>query len=66
MRHSDTYSPIEIKQWSVDEEYAPGKWAPARPCPYEFSFGQLLRSFRIAWHVLVGRYDALNWNADRM
>ena len=65
MRHPNVYSPIEIKQWPNDEEYAPGKWAPARAMPFSFSFRQLWRTLKITWHVLTGKYDALNWEGDR-
>ncbi len=65
MRHPDTYSAIEIKQWTTEEEYSPGKWAPSRPEPYSFSFPMLYRSIKIAFKVLIGKYDALNWNGDR-
>jgi len=65
MRHPDVYSPTEIKQWATDEEYKPGKWAPSRPLPYSFSFSQSWRSIKIAFKVLIGKYDALNWDGDR-
>ncbi len=60
MRHPDVYSAIEIRQWQTDEEYSPGKYAPSRPCPFSFSISQLWRSIKIAWKVLIGKYDALN------
>ena len=58
------YSPTEIKQWDGDEEYAPGKWAPARPCGFS-GLQYFKMRCRIAWRVFVGKYDALNWNGDR-
>lgn len=64
MRHTDVYSAIEIKQWTTSEEHKPGKWSPARPCPYGFSFYLLWRSIKIAFKVLIGKYDALNWDGD--
>lgn len=58
-RAPDVFSAYELKTWPNDEEYAPGKWRPSRCCP--FSSFQLIRRFRIAWRVLIGRYDAVNW-----
>lgn len=65
MRHTEVYSAVEIREWLIDEEYKPGKWAPARPIPYSFQFPLLWRSIKIAFKVLIGRYDALNWEGDR-
>ena len=65
MRHTEVYSAVEIRQWTIDEEYSPGKWAPARPLPYHLQLPLLWRSIKIAFKVLTGRYDALNWEGDR-
>lgn len=56
------YTASEIVRWTVSQEYAPGKWRPARPCGFcSFSWDHLKMRFKIAWHVFIGRYDALNW-----
>ena len=51
------YTAKAIRKWNVDHEITPGgTWAPARPLTY-----WSLRRIRIAWGVLIGRYDALDW-----
>ena len=65
MRITDVYSAIEIKQWATSEEYAPGKLAPSRPMPYSVSIEKIIRSIKIAFKVLIGQYDALNWEGDK-
>lgn len=65
MRHTEVYSAVEIRQWATDEEYKPGKWAPVRPLSYSFQIPLLWRSIKIAFKVLIGKYDALNWEGDR-
>ncbi len=49
------YKAFELKCWAEDAE-SKGGWWPARPISY-WSF----RRVYIAWGVLVGRYDALDW-----
>ena len=41
-------------------EYAPGKWAPARP----EGFFSLRNRLKCAWLVFTGRADALVWPED--
>jgi hypothetical protein len=36
------------------------EWIPARPINYQFD-GKWLR-LKLAWGVLTGKYDALNWD----
>ena len=64
MRHPNTYSAIEVKQWATEEEYKPGKWAPSRPLPY-YGIRHIWRTLKITWGVFIGKYDALNWNGDK-
>lgn len=64
MRHPLIYSPHEIRQWSTDAEVRPGVWRPARPCGFTHWRCCWRMHLRIVWGVLVGKYDALNWDAD--
>ena len=60
------YSPKEIKQWATDEEYKPGKWAPSRPCPFNYWNLEWIRyRLRVIWKVWIGDYDLLNWDGDK-
>jgi len=59
MRNPSVYTASELAAWRTAKQCAPGKWRPSRPLPF---YGlRLIRSFRLAWRVLVGRYDALDW-----
>jgi len=64
MRQPLIYGPLELRQWPVDEEYAPGFWRPSRPCAFdgEWAWERALVRLKIAWDVFTGKYDALNWN----
>lgn len=53
------YSASEIATWHVSEEYEPGKWRPARCCPF-FNLDLMVR-LRLAWRVFIGKNDALRW-----
>lgn len=63
MRAPVCYSPSEIVNWTVAEEYAPGKWRPARCCAFGNIFSHVMMRLRITWGVFTGRLDALNWGA---
>jgi hypothetical protein len=60
MRCPVVYTANEIVNWHISEEYAPGMWRPARCCGF-WSFRHIRQQFRIAWLVLIGELDALNW-----
>lgn len=62
MRCPVAYTASEIVNWTIAEEHEPGKWRPARCCGF-WSLRNLPQQLRIAWRVLIGRYDALNWGA---
>lgn len=58
-RNPMLYTAREVANWHVAEEFVPGKWRPARPCPiYGWRFRERLR---LAWWVFTGRCDALWW-----
>lgn len=50
------YTATQIRQWDVSRGDADGNWRPARPITY-WKF----RRFKLAWLVLIGQYDALDW-----
>jgi len=50
------YTADEIKNWNVQKG---PDWKPARPLNHVFD--GLVRRVKLAWGVLVGRYDALDW-----
>jgi len=60
MRVPLVYTASEIVNWHVAEEYAPGKWRPARCCGF-WSVRHIRQQFRVAWLVFIGRLDGLNW-----
>lgn len=64
MRHPVIYSPLELKTWHVDCEVKPGVWRPARPCGFWNWRGCWRMHLSIVWGVLIGRLDAINWDAD--
>jgi len=63
MRVPVTYTAAEIVNWHVSEEFAPGKWRPARCCGFGGLFTHIGMRLRITWKVFTGRMDALNWEA---
>ncbi len=65
MRVPLVYGAAEIVNWHIAEEYEPGKWRPARCCPF-FGWRHWRMRLRIVWAVFTGKYDALNWGAARL
>lgn len=67
MRMPAYYTAKEVATWHVSEEYEPGRWRPARPCPFHFGAldwsGWRIRII-LAWRVFVGRCDALSWGEN--
>lgn len=61
MRCPAVYTPTEIRRW-CSWRHAPNKsgtgYIPARPLVY-MKTG--LSRFKIAWLVLIGKLDALDW-----
>lgn len=52
----DKYTANQIKNWDVS---CSPYWLPARPKNYRVD-GVFMR-LKLAWRVLIGRYDALDW-----
>lgn len=43
----------------------PKVWVAARPVPYDYGIiGNLWHRFKLAFLVLIGRYDALEWEGQ--
>lgn len=62
MRDPETYCARIIKDWNVDRECKNGIWIPARPLGHNIY--PLMSRFKTAWRVLIGKYDALNWEEE--
>jgi len=52
------YKANDLRRWNVEHEIG-GRWLPARPLQFWMMFP--LRRIKAAWRVLIGRYDALDW-----
>ena len=57
---------IQIKEWSEEKEIVTskkgvpeGRWVPARAINYKLD--RWRDRIKWAWGVLIGRYDALDW-----
>ena len=62
MNTPSIYTPSELQNWPCGEEYEPGRYRPSRPVGWHLS-GLHPRRWKIAWRVLIGRYDALDWGS---
>lgn len=59
MRNPDLYTAKQMKEWSSYESKDDGPYVPSRPLPF---YGLCLkRTLKLAWGVLIGKYDALDW-----
>lgn len=52
------YTANSIRRWNVDCEFN-GKWIPARSLNYKYE--SLWSRIKNALFVLIGKYDALDW-----
>jgi len=59
MRQPDIYTASAIKNWDVEGQLWNGAYVPARPVGYN-GFSWRWR-FKLAWFVLIGKYDVLRW-----
>lgn len=59
MRQPEIYTPTKIKDWDVKVEVSRGKWVPARPMGRNVF--QFFWRWKVAFSVLIGKYDALKW-----
>lgn len=53
------YTAKQIKNWGSNAEVKPGVWLPARPLNHTIDGWR--RRIVLAWGVLTGKYDALDW-----
>ena len=58
MNQPNIFMADAIKNWDCDKELQNGVWVPARPIGGGFSWTW---RWKLAWGVLTGKYDALNW-----
>ena len=61
MRQPDIYNASVIKYWPNDQKMPDGSWVPARPVGHN-GFTWKWR-WRMAFEVLLGRCDVLQWEA---
>lgn len=55
---------MTVKAIRIDPD-KPKAWVAARPVPYNYGIiGNLWHRFKLAFLVLIGRYDALEWEGQ--
>ena len=59
MRQPDIYMADAIKNWDTLREVRKGLWVPARPIGHN-AWSWKMR-WNLAWKVLMGKCDVLNW-----
>ena len=59
MRVPDVYAVNSLRNWDVDTEIHTGVWVPARPMSRPGI--NIIRRFKIAWNVFIGKWDAVEW-----
>ena len=57
------YTANEIRETHTDRPSPTGRWIPARPI--NFRYDPWLTRAKLAWGVLIGKYDALNWQEGK-
>jgi hypothetical protein len=60
-RQPELYSAKQLVKWNVQRERN-GEWIPARPIGH--NVWKAKYRWMLAWNVLIGKYDALNWQED--
>ena len=60
MRVPVAYTATEIVNWTISEEYQPGKWRPSRCCGFD-GLRHMKMRLRLTWSVFTGRNDVLVW-----
>ena len=56
------YLAVQIKNWDAQHKARSGLWIPSRP--ENFKFDGIVLRLKLAFGVLIGRYDALDWNRE--
>lgn len=54
------YTATQIRKWDCDTGLPDGRYIPARPLDWGGIYG-LRQRIKHAWGVLIGKYDALDW-----
>lgn len=62
MRQPIIYTAKELKNWDVDTQHPKLGWIPARPCGH--SLFSILWRWQVAFLVLIGEYDAIDWQEE--
>lgn len=63
-RNPHVWTARELKEHAISTEHPSGEWIPARPIT---SYGlRWWRNLKMAWGVLTGRYDALDWEEEAL
>ena len=58
MRNPEIYKASDLQKWNCATEKN-GRYIPARPLGWQGL--RLDKTFQIAFYVLIGKYDALDW-----
>lgn len=54
----------DIKDWDVQSSADGNKWIPARPM-FMNNLHSGIRRSKAAWMVLIGKFDALDWEDSK-
>lgn len=63
MRQPQRYTAYNLQGWDTEREGSDGRWRPARP--YALMYGMFKERIKLTWFVLIGKYDALDWEEDK-
>ena len=63
MRQPVIYTPRQLQKWDTEEERNSGGYLPSRPLGHNLF--SMLHRWKVAWRVLIGKYDAVNWMGQR-
>lgn len=56
------YTAREIEKWDTFSQGKDYRWRPDRPINYKVD--GFRKRLEYAWKVLIGKYDALDWEED--
>ena len=59
MRNPSVYKTSSLLKWDAAVQNKDGRWVPARPLGWQGP--RWSTSIKIAFYVLIGKYDALDW-----
>ena len=61
-RQPEIHTPAQINNWSVSRQTKTGSYIPARS--YGHNLWPLKWRWIVAWNVLIGKLDALDWQEE--